>query len=1140
MTPARVLFTLVALSGLLQAETLSSDKLSVALDPAFPGIQSYTSGRGKMILSAPGSRLALVNGKACEPLVTFRQEGPGKAKYSLRFETAQISCTLRVQVEGNTVLFRVTDIVEAGEEPLYTLALPGLVTMAARGGDEAAVARLPFHSYKTGKKEDDDEIGPVSSFKPEVRGASYAFVCSGGLAVGAYANTLIEKDRLQLKVEGQGAEATLSIAPGTWTWRAVRKETTWEPELRVVVVEDVNGDGRVTWQDAAVASRAILPTPYGAQTIPTHPLAHILMNFASQATTPFLRGLDQLKKVWLYTDGLGQRVQYKGFAGEGHDSSHPDYGGNVGRRQGGREELNLAMRRGHDFGVLSGVHINAQEYHKEAKHFRPDLVDEKAIGWSWLDESYLTNYHKDTASGAVESRLREMREDLPFLDFAYLDVYYGMGWPGWKMHTTTNGLGIMQHTEFPGTMERAVIWNHVANDWTQAIWGAGDQSVIARFVFNHQKDTFGHTPLLRGANSDGFLGWHAEHDMNVTIRSAFTVNLPTKYLQHFPLMSQTEAEARFATGVRSEVKDGVARLYSAEGHLLNSCTYPKPASRPEHNLCFIPWDPVRETKIYHWSDQGGESTWDLPVSWKGLKEARLYRLTDLGRTFERTVPIQEGRITLGGIAAATPYVLYREDPGSLPDMQWGEGSLVKDPGFDSHGFTSWTKTSGGEAVRIENDAFAQTHLVMAAPGEVRQVVKGLKPGQTYAASVWVEIESRRQATLSVRPSQPTLREPALDRRAWTLISQGRGQNGNDPEKLFDGDPNTFWKSQVNKKEPAKSAKFPHTLDVSLGDAHELEGFIQTARPGLPEGTIDAFEAFTSLDGKAWTKAAVGRFSYDASGRATVPFARKAKARFFRLVAKSALKGGDLATCAELDFLGHRLPAPQTALSPVSRSIDRTVLPNYTDQSQKYLRRYHRMKVIFQAPSSGEAVLALSAGEGQDAVRFDDVRLVATELSKPPAKAKSVVLFEDFEHVDEGWGPFMYAFEGPMQTHLSETHKPYTDDTLRGDFSLKTWNEDVDGLVYRTVPATLALKPRTKYRVSFSYLANSADRFSFQAGSEAAKEAGHTAKISKGTWKPATFTTTFSTGSQDDWFVGIAKTKGQGILVIDDLLIEEVH
>lgn len=33
------------------------------------------------------------------------------------------------------------------------------------------------------------------------------------------------------------------------------------------------------------------------------------------------------------------------------------------------------------------------------------------------------------------------------------------------------------------------------------------------------------------------------------------------------------------------------------------------------NTVFIPWSPTEETKVYHWNDQGGTTTWTLPESW---------------------------------------------------------------------------------------------------------------------------------------------------------------------------------------------------------------------------------------------------------------------------------------------------------------------------------------------------------------------------------------------------------------------------------------------------------------------------------------------------------------------------------------------
>ena len=1146
------------------AATLSSGSFSVDLDPAFPGVRSCSFAGETMVLGGNAQPVARINGEEYTPESTLIPVAPDVADYRLNFADLSVRMVVRFKAHGDALDISVREIQEFGAVAVRTLELPGLVLLAGAAEDEVALGNFPAPSYASGKPEDRDFITPVAALAYSdnaeeknknknrdahgQRGASYAFLSNGKLAAGLYSNVLQENLRMIVRTQDGEAGRTLTVAPGMWTWREVPGETEEEPRAFLVVAGDRNGDGQVTWQDAAIAYRAHAPRPYGGEVTPRYPIAHIAMNFGSQATNPFLRVLDNAKKIWLYTDGLGQRIQFKGYQSEGHDSSHPDYGGNVGRKMGGREDLNFVMRRGHDFNVLSGVHITAHEYHLEARNFHPDLVDMDAVGWSWLDESYLTDYRYDTAYGTLYERLDAMRQDLPELDFVYLDVYYGRGWPGWRMHRKVNGLGIHQFTEFPGVMERAVIWNHVANDWTQAIGGKGDRSEIARFIHYSQKDTFLHEPLLRGSNCDGFMGWHAERNMLQTLQSAFTVNLPTKYLQHFELMRTEERGAWFSRGVRTEViadaatTSQVARIYGRDGQLINSCRYADPQQRPVNSLSFIPWDPCAETKIYHWNDEGGDTTWELPRSWSGVSAAKLYRLTDLGRVFERDVKIADGRVTLEGIKARTPYILYREPPPALPEIVWGEGGRVRDPGFDSHSFESWAP-SDPAAAAIENHAdTGQTELVFGTPaaGDVRQTVEGLTPGQTYAASVWTSIAGKRESSLRVEaPSRPA--GEWVDRQAWKVISSTRRMGGDRSRHVLDGNPKTLWHTATGESAPG----FPHEITIRFDRARTLEGFIQTARAGLGNGTIREYEAWVSTDGKRWRKAAQGAFAYPDGPVETVRFARPVPARFFRLMSRSERNGGAFTSIAELDMI-FSPGLPPAKFTPVVQAITRTALTNWTDQSSKYERPWHRLKAVFTAPADGRVDLVLRAGPDADGatVRFDDVRLVETEVSPPPRGARHVVLYEDFENVDEGWGPFMYGWKGPMNTHLSEANPPYTRDTIGGRYSLKSRREDSPGMLYRTVPATLALKPDTRYRVSFDYRCDTAGFAQFVAGVDglADEEIAVQKVIPDDSWQVKKWQAEFRTDAREGWFVGISKLQKEkvGTLVIDHVLIEEIR
>lgn len=1197
-------------------------QLKIVFNATYPSVAEYSFNGKTMKIAQPETEpVVVINNKAYKPVVSMSHSSPNHVSYKMVLDEIKVTLIVDAEITDNVLTFTVSDVIEEGDVMVRHINLPGLVLLNASAEDNVALGNFPVASYSSNHIRDLDFIGKVNELKLGVRenknqqgevtasypmvtngrseflvnnqnqfGTSYSFVSNGELSAGVYSNVMNEDKRFICTYSENG----IQVAPGTWSWRENPPEIIAErPTVKIIFADDLNDDNQVTWQDSAIAYRHATPAPYGYQNTPNYLISHIAMNFGSQATFPFLRVLDNAKKIWLYTDGLGQRIQYKGFAGEGHDSSHPDYAGNVGRRMGGREDLNFAMRRGHDFNVLSGVHINAHEYHPEAKEFKPSLiglqVDPKDFkpemlqslktAWCWLDESYHTDYYRDAASGEVANRLERMREDLPYLDFAYLDVYFGRGWPAYNMHKNTNGLGIMQHTEFPGVMERAVIWNHVANDWTQAIWGRGDQSGIARFIYNSRKDTFGHNPLLRGANCDGFMGWHGEHNMMNTINSAFTVNLPTKYLQNFELLKVEEGVAYFSNGVYSTtewIDDGkrlLARIYNQDGQLINSCCYDAALSeaeainynvaytlpwetttaykrsRPVDNQCFIPWNPKTEDKIYHWNDLEGATTWEIPSSWNGLNEVYLYRLTDTGRVFEGKVPVKKGKVTLN-VQAKTPYVLYKNVAPAVQDVKWSEKSLVKDMGFDSHSFNYWKPiASNNEAKQaiIENDQFGQTMLTLKNNG-VTQVIEGLEPGKTYSLSVWTSVVDQAKANLSVLTYIPTEKYNYVDKSKWRVTTTAKCADA--ITNILDNSQDSIWHTSYGANE-SDFSPFPHSFIVKLDKPRDLVGIELTARKGLGNGAIATCSVEYCENGTDWVLIDTYKLGYTGD-TAVVNFGKKIKTGYIRVNALSEIRNQKFSSLAEFNILEAGTPnATQTQAAAIPTiiaddSISNTILPNFTDQSSKYKRNWHRMKVVFTAPENGKAVVALqgAATTAAGKIHFDDVRLVRTEISKPATPVENCVLFEDFENVDEGWGPFMYGWQGPMNTHLSETNLPYTDDTIGGEFSLKTRNESPGNtsiVVYRTVPATLKLKPNTTYRIRFDYKSRDTDDVYYFIAGHDKNNTKFSQVIKDSGWTVQKFDTTFTTDADGDWFIGVYKKSNPNKidnLVIDNILLTE--
>ena len=102
-----------------------------------------------------------------------------------------------------------------------------------------------------------------------------------------------------------------------------------------------------------------MPKPFGHEFVESTVGENIAMNFASGAQQPFLEILDEIKKIYLATDGLGNQVLIKGFSSEGHDSANTDYAGHWNERAGGLKDFTVLLEHAREYNARVGIHINA-------------------------------------------------------------------------------------------------------------------------------------------------------------------------------------------------------------------------------------------------------------------------------------------------------------------------------------------------------------------------------------------------------------------------------------------------------------------------------------------------------------------------------------------------------------------------------------------------------------------------------------------------------------------------------------------------------------------------------------------------------------------------------------------------------------
>jgi len=353
-------------------QRIESEVLAATVDTAFPRVLGYEWKATGATLGGQAEpiRQVVINGLLQTPVVRC-EVAASQAAYTLKCAEGKCEIDVILAVEANVLRFRISAIREQRWFPVKTFEIPGHGLVSVSSDRPGATLVTVTGSPLIDTKEAFASVGDTPcDLLP--RPLMYGILHTNALAATIHNNTILDSARLRCQTTEAGGARRSSLWNGEWICRGLEAESLVLPSAEVVIAADLNGDGMVDWQDGALAYREIMTRPLGADLVRSWVVSQIAMNFASLAQNPFLRVLDNIKKVFLYTDGLGQTVQFKGFQSEGHDSAHPDYSGNVNRRAGGPDDLRFVMKRLLDFNCAPGVHINTTEAHPEARAYSKD------------------------------------------------------------------------------------------------------------------------------------------------------------------------------------------------------------------------------------------------------------------------------------------------------------------------------------------------------------------------------------------------------------------------------------------------------------------------------------------------------------------------------------------------------------------------------------------------------------------------------------------------------------------------------------------------------------------------------------------------------------------------------------------------
>lgn len=839
----------------VETEVLSTDYMDVHVAKNFPSVVRYEMKKGDLkgktfYGQTSGINTIRINGTDIklskdDVKATFKDN---KATYELTVksgDTIDAVLTAELVAKDDTVSFEITKVKNNLDETkivdkrhvyaIQSIEIPNHSLISVNSTQENANLKGALMSSNTTIS--GDEYHEITANTELSQDYMYAFISNSEMSAGLWSNSENEgsakavgvsggshNTRVMATTEEKDGYVSLGLGSTKWYWHREEQDSkgTWHlvdetdtPQAKVTIAGNVNGDEEIDWQDGAVAFRDIMHNPYKSEEVPELVAYRIAMNFGGQAQNPFLTTLDNVKRVSMHTDGLGQSVLLKGYGNEGHDSGHPDYA-DIGERIGGAEDMNTLMTKGAEYGAKFGIHVNAGEMYPEAKAFSEDLVRRDAngnlrYGWNWIDQGIGIDSVYDLGMGLREKRFDELEEKVgQNLDFVYVDIWGNKtggsddSWQTRKLSKEINDNGWRMATEWGSANEYDSTFQHWATDLTYGGYKLkGENSEVMRFLRNHQKDSWvgdypsyggaAMAPLLGGYNMKDFEGWQGRNDYDAYIKNLYTHDLTTKFIQHYEITDWEDSENSFTKNdpdgkaytwtpeMKITLKDGDDTLVLERGSdnpdeaayrdrtmTLNGKVIATGAVARGDNgeggteKYLLPWiwdsetgDEVdaKDEKLYHWNTKGGSSEWELPDSWSGLKDVKVYKLTDLGKTDEKTVKVVDGKITLEA-DAETPYVVCKGDEANL-EITWSEGMHIVDAGFNSGNFDAWKQDGEGKA-EIAKSQYSNPMMKLSGKVSMTQELTDLEAGKQYAVLVGVDNRSDAKASMTVKAGDKVL------------------------------------------------------------------------------------------------------------------------------------------------------------------------------------------------------------------------------------------------------------------------------------------------------------------------------------------------------------------------------------------------
>lgn len=305
--------------------TLTEGDLSVDLHENFPQIIGYELDSKK----ADGNKgevlnKVAINGIEYDAHATEASVSGAKAVWTVSVPAHEgLRFDVTASITDGVIRVELSSLKDA-DKVVQQVSFPGLGLVTLSAAD--AGASLVSTQMSVDRNKPGDLFETVASAQTGNRAAWLVVPSTSEMSFGMESNAIADHTsknarpgnglnaRWVRSVSGSGANKQITVSPGVFTWlgAAVAQHAPGigydeNPWLEIKPTLDANSDNAIDWQDGATALRDIRPKAAGMEDVKNTVITRIPFNIVSQATHPFLRTLDDTKRIGLATDGQVSR-----------------------------------------------------------------------------------------------------------------------------------------------------------------------------------------------------------------------------------------------------------------------------------------------------------------------------------------------------------------------------------------------------------------------------------------------------------------------------------------------------------------------------------------------------------------------------------------------------------------------------------------------------------------------------------------------------------------------------------------------------------------------------------------------------------------------------------------------------------------